>query len=200
MNADQINVLRILLTRFESVSASADAQRNAASTRDFLNRVPRPWSRSTAEAHLTASAWVLDRTCTHVAMIHHRKLDRWLQPGGHIDDTDASWRDAARRELEEETGLTRFLPQPDDAELFDVDVHGIPARKDEPAHWHHDLRFLFVADMDAGTGGQMRLNVEESHDCRWFALATLANDPSMGPETQRMIELSIRRFPVTSIP
>lgn len=199
MNADQINLLRTLLTRFESVSASSIARRNASDVRAMVDRTARPWSRSAVEGHLTASAWVLDRTHTHVAMIHHRKLNRWLQPGGHIDDTDVSWRDAARRELEEETGLTRFVPQADEGELFDVDVHSIPARKDEPAHLHYDLRFLFVADVDAGADGPMRLNVEESHDCRWFALTALANDPSLGPETQRMIELSIRRFPVTPI-
>lgn len=202
MNADQINLLRTLLSRFEAVSPSGDARRHATSVLAFIERAPYPWRRSTPDGHLTASAWVLDRTHTHVAMIHHRKLDRWLQPGGHIDDTDVSWRDAARRELEEETGLTRFVRSADEAELFDVDVHAIPARRDEPAHLHYDLRFLFVVDADASAvaDGQLRLNAEESHDGRWFALRELANDPSLGPETQRMIELSIRRFPVAPIP
>jgi len=204
MNGDQLNELRVMLARFVSTSASDDAKRNAMRTRDLIASVPHPWRRSVLDGHLTASAWVLDRTHTHVAMLHHRKLDRWLRPGGHIDDTDTSWRGAARRELEEETGLTRFVAQADDEDLFDVDVHAIPARKDERAHLHYDLRFLFVADVDArasaGAGGQMRLNAEESHDCRWFALAALANDPALGPETQRMIELSIRRYSVRQHP
>jgi 8-oxo-dGTP pyrophosphatase MutT (NUDIX family) len=200
MNVDQIRSLDSMLERFMAVSASDDATHNADCVRRFIARVARPWSRATLEGHLTASAWVLDRSHTHVAMLHHRKLDRWLQPGGHIDDNDSSWRGAARRELEEETGLTRFLPSADEAALFDVDVHAIPARSDEPAHWHYDLRFLFVADVDAGTCDSMRLNPEESHDCRWFALAALANDPSLAPETQRMVELTLRSIPFPSTP
>lgn len=193
MNGEQLNYLRALLTRFEATSASDDAKRNAMSVRSLIARSDRPWSRTTLEGHLTASAWVLDRTWTHVMMIHHRKLNRWLQPGGHVDDSDVSWHAAALRELTEETGLTKFVPFADDGELFDVDVHSIPARKDEPAHLHYDLRFLFVADVDPDDDRAFQINAEESHDCRWFALAELANDLSLGPETHRMIELSIRR-------
>jgi 8-oxo-dGTP pyrophosphatase MutT (NUDIX family) len=197
MNAHQLDHLRAMLARFASSSASDDAKRNAGSVRDFIARVTHPWRRSTLEGHLTASAWVLDRTQTQVVMLHHRKLNRWLQPGGHVDDTDASWRAAAMRELTEETGLTRFLARPDDAELFDVDVHAIPARKDEPAHLHYDLRFLFVADADVDDARAFSVNADESHDCRWFPLTGLANDTSLGPETHRMIELSIRLLPIT---
>jgi 8-oxo-dGTP pyrophosphatase MutT (NUDIX family) len=197
MNADQLDELRTMLTRFISASASDDAKLNAASMQDFLARVAHPWRRATLEGHLTASAWVLDRTQTQVVMLHHRKLNRWLQPGGHIDDTDESWRAAAMRELTEETGLTQFVAQPDYADLFDVDVHVIPARKDEPTHLHYDLRFLFVADVNADDARAFRVNADESHDCRWFPLTALANDTSLGPETHRMIELSIRRLPIT---
>ena len=197
MNADQLDQLHAMLTRFMSVSASDDAKRNAASVRDFIAWVTHPWRRATLEGHLTASAWVLDRTQTQVVMLHHRKLNRWLQPGGHIDDTDASWRAAAMRELTEETGLTQFVAQPDDADLFDVDVHAIPAHKDEPAHLHYDLRFLFIADVHVDDERAFSVNADESHDCRWFPLTELANDTSLGPETHRMIELSIRRPPIT---
>jgi len=186
-----------MLKRFMAVSASNDAKRNAANVRDFIARVAHPWRRATLEGHLTASAWVLDRTQAQVVMLHHRKLNRWLQPGGHIDDNDESWRTAAMRELKEETGLKQFVAQPDDADLFDVDVHAIPARKDEPAHLHYDLRFLFVADVDVDDEGAFSVNADESNDCRWFPLTELANDTSLGPETHRMIELSIRRLPTT---
>jgi 8-oxo-dGTP pyrophosphatase MutT (NUDIX family) len=137
---------------------------------------------------------VLDRTRAHAVLIHHRKLNRWLQPGGHVEDADTSWREAARREVTEETGLSRFIAQRDDDDVFDVDVHPIPPRKDEPAHFHYDLRFLFVADVDAGLGDRFTLNTDEAYDCRWFRLIDLANDPALEPSLRRMVELSIHSF------
>ena len=153
----------------------------------------------TLAGHLTASGWVLDRTRTrthtHTALIYHRKLNRWLQPGGHVEDVDATWRATAQREATEEAGLVNFTSQRCSARLFDVDVHAIPARNDELAHVHYDLRFLFVADVDATLDRAQRVNLDEVRDCRWFALAELANDPTIVPSMRRMIELSIRRFP-----
>lgn len=194
MNDDQVTDLRALLARFASTSDSTDAARHAENSLDLLTGETNPWSSATLPGHLTASAWVLDRTCTHAALIHHRKLNRWLQPGGHIEDVDATWRTAAQREVTEETGLDDFIAQAGDDELLDVDVHPFPARKDGPAHFHYDLRFLFVADVDA-VGRMLIINAHEAHNCRWFALADLANDSTMEPSMRRMIELSLRRFP-----
>ena len=193
MNEDLLCQLREMLIRFISASAANDAARYAENVLSFIAGEPRPWSRAALSGHLTASAWVLDRTGTHAAMIHHRKLNRWLQPGGHIEDTDLSWRAAARREVGEETGLVHFIAQASDAELFDVDVHPIPARADEPAHFHHDLRFLFVTDVDATANPSLTINAEESLDCRWFSLDELQNDITIEPSLRRMIELSVRR-------
>ena len=195
MNDDQLESLRSLLSRFASRAASVDATRHAERVLTFVASETRSWSRATLAGHLTASAWVLDRTRTHAALIQHRKLNRWLQPGGHVEDADATWRAAAQREVTDETGLAHFIAQAGEDELFDVDVHPIPARKDEPAHVHYDLRFLFVADMDATVENTLMINADEAHDWRWFALAELANDPTMEPSMRRMIELSIRRFP-----
>ena len=194
MNEGQIKSLHGMLLRFASVCASADATLHAQNVMIFIAGATCPWRRATLAGHLTASAWVLDRTRTFAALIHHRKLNRWLQPGGHVDDADATWRAAARREVTKETGLARFISEPADEQLFDVDVHPIPARKHEPAHFHYDLRFLFVADVDARVDRTLMINAEEVHDCRWFTLSELANDPIMEPSMRRMIELSIRRF------
>ena len=198
MNTEQIALLKGMQAHFSASSAYAAAKPHANQIALFTASAARPWSRATLEGHLTASAWVLDRTHTHAAMIHHLKLDRWLQPGGHIEDDDISWRAAAQREVTEEVGLTAFIALPDAEHLFDVDVHPIPARADVPAHFHYDLRFFFVADVDAGLGDQLTLNADEAHDCRWFRLAHLANDPALEPSLRRMVELSIRRF--TSLP
>lgn len=198
MNALQLQALRAELIRYREHTPQVITRQHADATLRLLERHARPWQRGVLEGHLTASAWAVDRTGRYAAMIHHRKLNRWLQPGGHIDDTDVSWRAAAERELREETGLDRFIPLFDDSKLFDVDVHAIPARGNEPAHLHYDLRYLFVADVDAGATSNaahsLALNRDESNACRWFALDEMVDDAAFGAEMQRMIELSSRRL------
>ena len=193
MNIEQMASLRIMLHAIAARTPSADVARHVTEITRFIATAPRAWSRATLDGHITASAWVLDRTRSHAALIHHRKLNRWLQPGGHVEDADASWRAAAQREVTEETGLDRFVTQVDEARLFDVDVHPIPARPDEPAHFHYDLRFLFIADVDATVHKKLMINSEEAHDCRWFALAELVNDSLLDASMRRMIELTVSR-------
>ncbi|HKK72996.1 MAG TPA: NUDIX hydrolase [Candidatus Krumholzibacteria bacterium] len=93
--------------------------------------------------HFTASAFVLSPAQDSLLLVHHSKLRRWLQPGGHVEAGDTDPLAAARREVLEETGLDRLAPIRHG--LLDVDVHEIPPRADEPAHLHLDLRFAFVA-------------------------------------------------------
>jgi 8-oxo-dGTP pyrophosphatase MutT (NUDIX family) len=103
-----------------------------------------PFSRKSFEpGHFTASAFVLSPERDRVLLILHKKLGRWLQPGGHLEASDASPFEAARREVTEETGLVELSPLGDG--LFDIDVHAIPARPDEPAHEHFDLRIVLGA-------------------------------------------------------
>ena len=64
-----------------------------------------------------------------------------MQLGGHSDG-DPDTLAVARREAEEESGLTLSLLDPC---IYDIDIHEIPARKSEPAHYHFDVRFAFVA-------------------------------------------------------
>lgn len=93
--------------------------------------------------HLTASAFVVTKSRSHIILILHRKLARWLQPGGHIDPGDSSVPEAATREVKEEVGLHLI---PSEGKLFDLDVHAIPESQSEPAHKHFDIRYLFAAD------------------------------------------------------
>lgn len=100
-----------------------------------------PTSRSHfTPGHLTASGFVLSPEGDAVLLIFHKKLGIWVQPGGHIEAADTSLGAAARREVEEEVGLTLAAAP---AQIFDLDIHAIPARKDEPAHEHFDVRYCF---------------------------------------------------------
>ena len=128
------------------------------------------FERTCRPGHITGSAWILSHDRQRCLLVHHRKLDRWLQPGGHADG-QAEVEQVALREAEEETGLDslHLATQGNDLLPLDVDVHLIPARLDpqgneiESAHEHHDIRFLLIS-----TDGQQPLVSDESHDVRWF--------------------------------
>lgn len=115
--------------------------------------------------HLTGSAWVVDQSGERVLLLHHGKLNRWLQPGGHADG-DFNLAQVALRETEEESGLTRL--QLIDPEIFDLDIHEIPARGAEPAHLHFDVRYLIRAD-----SSEDLILSDESHALAWIELANL---------------------------
>jgi 8-oxo-dGTP pyrophosphatase MutT (NUDIX family) len=80
-----------------------------------------------------------------VLLLHHVKLHRWLQPGGHGEPGETRGENVASREVAEETGVTARL-HPEAPRPFDVDIHTIPARKLDARHEHLDLRYLFIAD------------------------------------------------------
>lgn len=123
------------------------------------------FDRHTVEGHVTASAWIVDPAREHAVLLHHRKLGRWLQLGGHVDG-DPDVRGAALREAREESGLRTLRFAADT--IYDVDVHTIPARADEPAHDHYDVRFALEADPREPLRGN-----HESNDVRWIAIDEL---------------------------
>jgi 8-oxo-dGTP pyrophosphatase MutT (NUDIX family) len=132
--------------------------------RQFLLSTTQPFSRSTLEGHITGSAVLTNATHTMVLLIWHEKLGRWLQPGGHCEpEFDADVQATALRELLEETMLPESSLRLVWAQPFDVDVHLIPARKNEPDHWHYDVRFLFewVGGLDLAGEVYRWVKVEE---------------------------------------
>lgn len=110
----------------------------------LLSASPEPFSRHQfTPGHITCTGLVISPDGERVLLVHHRRLDRWLLPGGHVEPEDAAIWETARREVVEETGAD-LVPQ-FSAPLVSLDVHGIPARRHEPYHLHHDLIFQFRA-------------------------------------------------------
>lgn len=131
----------------------------------FVEQEPRCFERSLATGHITGSAWIVDHARTHVLLTHHRKLDRWLQLGGHADgETDIL--NVALREAREESGLEEVTPLSNG--IFDIDVHVIPAREAEPEHLHFDVRWLLEADRNPSL-----VVSSESKDLAWVDLNEL---------------------------
>jgi 8-oxo-dGTP pyrophosphatase MutT (NUDIX family) len=140
------------------------------------------FERSLKIGHITGSAWIVDRARTRALLTHHRKLDRWLQLGGHADG-DADVLRVALREAREESGLEDIRPLSE--EIFDVDVHPIPARGAEPRHFHYDVRFLLEADAVVPL-----VISRESKNLAWVAFGDITRitaEPSIG----RMVSKSL---------
>ncbi len=129
--------------------------------------------------HLTGSAFILDAAGKNLLLVHHAKLDRWLQPGGHGEPGETDPFHVASREALEETGIPDLVPHPARPGIFDLDVHTIPARKDEPAHLHLDIRYLFAAPAGARPAASA-----ESKGIAWRALAGLSA-PDIDPSLRR---------------
>jgi 8-oxo-dGTP pyrophosphatase MutT (NUDIX family) len=150
--------------------ADADEAAHLGSILDFVGRHPAPFDRTIAEGHLTGSAVVVSARGDRVLLVHHRKLRRWLQPGGHADPRETSGEAVALREAHEETGISGLVLHPRAPRPFDVDVHAIPAFGSEPAHAHLDLRYLVLAP----AADTIVRSAEETSDARWFEWDELA--------------------------
>ncbi len=159
--------------------AAADATQAELATeyRDFLQRGAATFTRAHLEGHFTGSAFVVSVDGERCLLLHHAKLQRWLQPGGHADG-DMDLAAVALREAEEETGLIGLVVEP---EIFDLDRHWIPARGDEPEHQHWDVRYL----VRCGGDETPRINAE-SRAFVWHRIAHLAEDVAFEPSIRRM--------------
>jgi 8-oxo-dGTP pyrophosphatase MutT (NUDIX family) len=144
----------------------------------FVLRHERPFDRAIAEGHLTGSALTVSADGARVLLLHHRKLGRWLQPGGHGDPGETTGEEVALREALEESGIGGLALHETAPRPLDVDVHDIPARAGEPAHQHLDLRYLVVAP----AGAQLAPDLAELHEIRWVPwdeVAGLGPDPGL---------------------
>jgi 8-oxo-dGTP pyrophosphatase MutT (NUDIX family) len=151
----------------DALRRHAPADEEEAQDRDlilaFVLRHESPFDRGIAEGHLTGSAITVSADGSRVLLLHHRKLDRWLQPGGHGDPGETTGEEVALREALEESGIRGLTLHPTAEHPLDVDVHDIPARGSEPAHEHLDLRYLVVAP----EGATFAPDLAELHEIRW---------------------------------
>lgn len=149
-----------------------------------LLQSPRCFFRTHLPGHITGSAWIINTRKNKALLIHHCKLNRWLQPGGHADG-DENIMNVALREAQEETGLVNLTLLHN--ELFDIDIHLIPERQDFPAHFHYDVRFAFQAnDTD-----NLILSAE-SHTLKWIKFSDLGTVTENNTSILRMAEKSKR--------
>ena len=156
-----------------------DAEQRTAQTlfTGFARSHPDCCQRTHPPGHFTGSAWLVGADGTRVLLTHHRKLDRWLQLGGHADG-DADLARVALREAEEESGLAGLRVE---GGIFDLDCHAIPARGSDPAHLHWDVRYVVRAGVDE------RYAVSaESLDLAWRPIAEIAADTEADPSLRRM--------------
>jgi 8-oxo-dGTP pyrophosphatase MutT (NUDIX family) len=167
--------LLTLLTTYAEENPSEKACANQIKT--FLGRYDTCFNRELSVGHMTGSAWIVNRLGTHTLLTHHKKLNKWLQPGGHADG-DSDILQVAKREADEESGLTDL--EIEDGKIFDIDVHQIPARANEIQHLHYDIRFVFRAQ-----GSEVFVVSDESHDLAWVGIAQL-KDYNVDESVMRM--------------
>ena len=145
----------------------------------FINRYDQCFERSLEVGHITCSAWLLSKDRSKALLMHHAKLDKWFQLGGHSDgnpDTLA----VAIKETQEESGIESIVPVSKD--IFDIDIHLTTANKREREHFHYDVRFLLGVDSDE----KVIQNIE-SKELRWIG-KDRKELPSTEPSIVRMFD------------
>ncbi len=142
------------------------------------------FERTLAEGHITASSWLLNKDGSKALLMHHAKLNQWFQLGGHCDGNPDVLA-VAIKEAQEESGINDIVPV--STEIFDIDIHLIPARKQEAAHFHYDVRFLLQVASD-----EVIVPNHESHDLRWVG-KNQDDIPPVGVSVTRMFHKWVQR-------
>lgn len=176
-----------ILRKLENYSPEDENEKAfRASFLSFINEYPYCFERSLKIGHITGSAWIINQTNDKALLTHHRKLDRWLQLGGHADgETDII--KVSTKEAQEESGLSSLKLVSQD--IFDIDIHTIPARKSDPEHLHYDVRMLYMADES-----EPFVVSNESKNLGWIALEELGSYSQNNESIIRMADKTRKLF------
>lgn len=151
---------------------------------DFVVAHEDCFDRTLSIGHITASAWLLNKQGTHALLMHHTKLDRWFQLGGHCDG-DSDVLTVAIKEAQEESGIEGIVAV--SPAIFDIDVHLIPENSREAAHYHYDIRFLLQVVSDE--------QVVQNHESKQLAWIEKRSDalPTDSASVDRMFHKWVNR-------
>lgn len=143
----------------------------------FIQQYKNCFERSLDIGHITASAWLLNNDKTKALLMHHAKLNKWFQLGGHCDG-NPDVLGVALKEAQEESGINTIVPLSET--IFDIDIHLIPANSREKEHYHYDVRFLLQI-----TSNEHVVQNSESKELKWISnnRGELPND---NPSVMRM--------------
>lgn len=143
----------------------------------FVQKHKDCFERTLEDGHITASAWILNKNHDKALLLHHAKLDRWFQLGGHCDG-DADTLAVAIKEAQEESGIMNIeAVMPD---IFDIDIHFIPDNPKEKGHYHYDVRYLLHVTSDE----DVQMN-RESKALKWIG-KNAEELPTDNPSVVRM--------------
>jgi len=148
-------------------------------TISFVKTYPNCFERALKIGHVTASSWITDQKQELALLCHHKKLNKWLQLGGHCDG-NPNVHEVALKEAQEESGLQNFKFK--SKAIFDVDIHQIPQHKEVAAHLHYDIRFWLIADPNTPL-----IISSESKDLKWIPVNEIHQYNNEQP-IMRMVE------------
>ena len=154
--------------------------------KSLLTNFSNCYSRSLVTGHMTGSAWIVDESGSLTLLVHHKKLNKWLQPGGHADDEE-NITTVSMKEAQEETGLKSL--QLLESKIFDLDIHLIPSHNGVKAHFHHDIRFLIMADKN-----EEYVVSNESNELAWIPLNRISEYVGNNHSIHRMVLKTISTF------
>jgi hypothetical protein len=135
--------------------------------------------------HITGSAWIINNSAKYALLTYHKRLNKWLQLGGHCEN-EFFVKDVSYREAVEESGLKSIKLINED--IFSIDIHKIPMNTSFPEHFHFDLRFLFTADMSENI-----IVSSESKDVKWIELSKIKSY-NVDVALQRMVDKTIKIY------